>query len=170
MTAVKNINLLPNRENMIAQKKAKAFSNFAFKGVVGIVSLIYVVLFGLSFWQITDLNKKIEGYDEILQTHELKTLEKNKYAKEIGFMLKSLQLSKSIKSNKTVSFRVLAQIASAVPKRVRFLKIDYNGSNQVIIEGLAASAEDILKLISNLNNKKLIAQASLARMLLIKKH
>ena len=166
VTAVKNINLLPNRENMIAQKKAKAFSNFAFKGVVGIVSLIYVVLFGLSFWQITNLNKKIEGYDEILQTHELKTLEKNKYAKEIGFMLKSLQLSKSIKSNKTVSFRVLAQIASAVPKRVKFSKIEYNGSDLVVIEGTAFSDQDILKLISNLNNKKLISQASLASMTL----
>ncbi len=166
VTAVKNINLLPNRENMIAQKKAKAFSNFAFKGVVGIVSLIYVVLFGLSFWQITDLNKKIEGYDEILQTHELKTLEKNKYAKEIGFMLKSLELSKSIKSNKTVSFRVLAQIASAVPKRVKFSKIEYNGTDLVVIEGTAFSDQDILKLISNLNNKKLISQASLASMTL----
>ena len=166
VTAVKNINLLPNRENMIAQKKAKAFSNFAFKGVIGIVSLIYVVLFGLSFWQITDLNKKIDGYDEILQTHELKTLEKNKYAKEIGFMLKSLQLSKSIKSNKTVSFRVLAQIASAVPKRVKFSKIEYNGSDLVVIEGTAFSDQDILKLISNLNNKKLISQASLASMTL----
>ena len=166
VTAVKNINLLPNRENMIAQKKAKAFSNFAFKGVVGIVSIIYVVLFGLSFWQITDLNKKIEGYDEILQTHELKTLEKNKYAKEIGFMLKSLQLSKSIKSNKTVSFRVLAQIASAVPKRVKFSKIEYNGSDLIVIEGTAFSDQDILKLISNLNNKKLISQASLASMTL----
>ncbi len=166
VTAVKNINLLPNRENMIAQKKAKAFSNFAFKGVVGIVSLIYVVLFGLSFWQITDLNKKIDGYDEILQTHELKTIEKNKYAKEIGFMLKSLELSKSIKSNKTVSFRVLAQIASAVPKRVKFSKIEYNGSDLVVIEGTAFSDQDILKLISNLNNKKLISQASLASMTL----
>ncbi len=166
VTAVKNINLLPNRENMIAQKKAKAFSNFAFKGVVGIVSLIYVVLFGLSFWQITDLNKKIDGYDEILQTHELKTIEKNKYAKEIGFMLKSLELSKSIKSNKTVSFRVLAQIASAVPKRVKFSKIEYNGSDLIVIEGTAFSDQDILKLISNLNNKKLISQASLASMTL----
>ena len=45
VTAVKNINLLPNRENMIAQKKAKAFSNFAFKGVVGIVAVnIYCII------------------------------------------------------------------------------------------------------------------------------
>ena len=166
VTAVKNINLLPNRENMIAQKKAKAFSNFAFKGVVGVVAVIYIVLFGLAFWQISDLNKKIDGYDQIVQQHELKTLEKNKFAKEIGVMLKSLNLSKSIKSNKTVSFRVLAQIASAVPKRVKFKSIEYNGSNLVIIEGTAFSDQDILKLISNLNNKKLISQASLASMTL----
>ena len=166
VTAVKNINLLPNRENMIAQKKAKAFSNFAFKGVVGVVAVIYIVLFGFSFWQITDLNKKIVNYEEVVQTHELRTLEKNRYAKEIGLILKSLKLSKSIKSNKSVSFRVLAQIASAVPKRVKFSSIEYNGADLVIIEGSAFSDQDILKLISNLNNKKLISQASLASMTL----
>ena len=166
VTAVKNINLLPNRENMIAQKKAKAFSNFAFKGIAGIVVAIYVVLFGFSFWQITDLNKKIAGYDEVIQTHELKTKERNKYLKEKNLMDKALELSQSIKSNKTISFRVLAQIASAVPKRVKFSSIDYNGSDLIVIEGTAFSDQDILKLISNLNNKKLISQASLASMTL----
>ena len=59
VTAVKNINLLPNRDSMIAQKKAKVFSNFAFKGAIGVISIIYIVLFGLSFWQINTLNKKL---------------------------------------------------------------------------------------------------------------
>jgi len=166
VTAVKNINLLPNRDNMIAQKKAKAFSNFAFKGVVGIVAAIYVILFGLSFWQITDLNKKIDGYEQIVQTHTERTALRDKFLKEKKMMDKSLKLSNSIKSNKTVSFRVLAQIASAVPKRVKFNSIEYNGSDLVIIEGMASSDQDILKLISNLNNKKLISQASLASMTL----
>ena len=166
VTAVKNINLLPNRENMIAQKKAKAFSNFAFKGIAGIVVVIYIVLFGFSFWQISDLNKKIAGYEDVIQTHELRTLERNKYLKEKKLMDKSLELSNSIKSNKTISFRVLAQIASAVPKRVKFDSIEYNGSDLVIIQGSAFSDQDILKLISNLNNKKLISQASLASMTL----
>ena len=166
VTAVKNINLLPNRDSMIAQKKAKVFSNFAFKGAIGIISIIYIVLFGLSFWQINTLNKKLAGYDDILQTHELRTLEKNKVEKELAFILKSLKISKSIKSNKKVSFRVLAQIASAVPKRVKFNSIEYNGSNQIIIQGVASTDQDILKLISNLNNKKLIMQAQLATMTL----
>ena len=166
VTAVKNINLLPNRDNMIAQKKAKAFSNFAFKGVIGIVAAIYVILFGLSFWQITDLNKKIDGYEQVVQTHSERTALRDKILKEKKMMDKSLKLSNSIKSNKTVSFRVLAQIASAVPKRVKFNSIEYNGSDLVIIEGTASSDQDILKLISNLNNKKLISQASLASMTL----
>ena len=166
VTAVKNINLLPNRDSMMAQKKAKVFSNFAFKGVIGVVSLIYVALFGLSFWQIKELNGKLVDYDEIVQTHELRTLEKNKIEKDVGIILKSLKISKSIKSNKTASFRVLAQIASAVPKRVRFESVEYNGSSQIVIKGSAFSDQDILKLISNLNNKKLIKQASLATMTL----
>jgi len=166
VTAVKNINLLPNRQSMIAQKKAKVFSNFAFKGLVGAVAGIYIILFGLSFWQINSLNKKLSDYDQVVQEHELKTIEKAKYAKEVGIITKSLNLSQSIKSNKKFSFRILAQIASAVPKRVKFNSINYNGSNQVIIIGLAANDEDILKLINNLNAKKLILQASLASMMM----
>ena len=166
VTAVKNINLLPNRENMIAQKKAKAFSNFAFKGIAGIVAVIYIVLFGFAFWQITDLNKKVEGYEQVVQTHQDRSNKFKDILKEKKLMDKSLELSNSIKSNKTISFRVLAQIASAVPKRVKFDSIEYNGSDLVIIQGTAFSDQDILKLISNLNNKKLISQASLASMTL----
>tara|TARA_B100000941_G_scaffold103136_1_gene72207 strand:+ start:1207 stop:2919 length:1713 start_codon:yes stop_codon:yes gene_type:complete len=164
VTAVKNINLLPNRDTMIAQKKAKVFSNFAFKGAIGIIAAIYIVLFGLSFWQIHNLNKKLDGYDDILTTHELRTIEKNKYQKEVGVLIKSLKISNSIKSNKKLSFRALAQIASAVPKRVKFNSIEYDGLDQIIIQGSASSDQDILKLISNLNNKKLIKQAQLATM------
>ena len=110
------------------------------------------------------MNKKNEGYDAVVKQHELKTAERNKFLKEKAVIDKSLELSNSIKSNKVLNFRILAQIASAVPKRVRFSKIEFNGSNLVVIEGSASSDQDILKLISNLKNKKLIKQASLANM------
>ena len=164
VTAVKNINLLPNRDSMIAQKKAKVFSNFAFKGVVGIVAAIYIILFGLSFWQINTLNKKNEGYTAVVEQHKNKLAERDKFLKEKNVIDKSLELSNSIKSNKVLNFRVLAQIASAVPKRVKFSKIEYNGTDLVVIEGSASNDQDILKLIGNLKNKKLIKQASLANM------
>ena len=164
VTAVKNINLLPNRDSMIAQKKAKVFSNFAFKGVVGIVAAVYIILFGLSFWQINTLNKKNEGYTAVVEQHKNKLAERDKFLKEKNIIDKSLELSNSIKSNKVLNFRVLAQIASAVPKRVKFSKIEYNGTDLVVIEGSASNDQDILKLIGNLKNKKLIKQASLANM------
>ena len=81
VTAVKNINLLPNRQNMIAKKRMKVFSNFAFKGIVGAVTVIYLVLFGLSFWNINQYNQKLVDYNKVVSDHALKTAEKNKVAK-----------------------------------------------------------------------------------------
>ena len=168
VTAVKNINLLPNRQNMIAKKRMKVFSNFAFKGIVGAVTVIYLVLFGLSFWNIHQYNQKLVDYNKVVSDHVLKTKEKNKVAKELGKITKTLKLSKTIKSNKKISYRILAQIASSVPKRVRFESINYNGGSRVVLKGQAFSDQDILNLIENLGNQKLIKQASLASMTLPK--
>ena len=164
VTAVKNINLLPNRQNMMAKKRMKVFSNFAFKGIVGAVTAIYLVLFGLSFWNIHQYNQKLVNYDKVVSDHQLKTVEKKKVAKELGKITKTLNLSKTITSNKKISYRILAQIASSVPKRVRFESINYNGGSRVVLKGQAFSDQDILNLIENLGKQKLIKQASLASM------
>ena len=164
VTAVKNINLLPDRKNMISQKKTKAFANFAFKGVVGAVVAIYIVLFGLSFWNIHQYNQRLINYETIKSQHKVKTEEKKKIDKELAVITKSLQLTRTLKSNKEISYRVLAQVAMSVPKRVRFSKLEFNGKNIITIEGDAFSDQDILKLIENLNNQKLIIQASLTSM------
>ncbi len=168
VTAVKNINLLPNRAGMIKQKKMKAFSKFAFKGVAGAVLILYTVLFGLSFWQIYFYNSKLVDYNNVVNEHKLKTTQKKKVSKELGVMSKTLQLSKTLKSNKSLSYRILAQIAMSVPKRVRFDSVEYDGVKTVVIMGAAATDQDILKLINNLNNQKLVQQASLASMTLPK--
>ena len=164
VTAVKNINLLPNRDSMIKQKKMKVFSNFAFKGVVGIVATTYILLFGLSFWNIQQYNKALVGYENVKTTHELTIIQKDKLIKNMSLMNKTLKLSKSIKSNKKFSYRALAQVAASVPNRVRFQSLEFNGSDLLVISGDAYSDQDILKLIANLNQKSLISQASLASM------
>ena len=164
VTAVKNINLLPNRDAVISEKKAQMFSNFAFKGVISIVAVVYIVLFSFSFWQISNLNKKIVNYQKIVKEHKSTEKEKNKFAKELGRMTTSLKLSKSIKSNKIVSFKVLAQVASSVPRGLRFESIEYDGKKRLIITGSSANDQNILKLIRNLNDKKSIRQATLATM------
>ena len=79
-------------------------------------------------------------------------------------MDKSLELGKMVNSNQTISYRALAQITRSVPIRVNFSKMTFDGFNNVIIEGMAFSDQDILNFISNLNAKSLIDQASLAAM------
>ncbi len=169
VTAVKNINLLPNRKGMVKQKKMKAISNFAFKGFVGGVVGIYLILFLLSFWNIHTYNKKLANYEKIKKTHALKKKENKAIGKELKLIETTLRLSNSLKSNKDLSYRILAQIAASVPKRVRFDKVDYNGKTKVTIQGVAASDQDILKFIKNLSGKKYIKQASLSSMKLPKR-
>ena len=169
VTAVKNINLLPNRKGMTKQKKMKAISNFAFKGFVGGVIGIYVVLFALSFWNIHSYNQKLKEYPKVAKNHKLKGEENKAISKELKIITTALKLSNSLKSNKDLSYRILAQIASSVPKRVRFDSVEYNGKTQVTIQGVAASDQDILKFIKNLGKQTYIKQASLSSMKLPRK-
>ena len=164
VTAVKNINLLPNRQGMVKQKKMKAISNFAFKGVVGAVVGIYLILFSLSFWNIHSYNQKLLEYDNVVKTHKSKKKELKVVKRELAIINTALNLSRSLKSNKDLSYRILAQIASSVPKRLRFDVVDYDGKNKVIIQGVAASDQDILKFIENLGKQNYIKQASLSSM------
>tara|TARA_Y100001970_G_scaffold243618_1_gene309043 strand:- start:642 stop:3062 length:2421 start_codon:yes stop_codon:yes gene_type:complete len=169
VTAVKNINLLPNRKGMVQQKKMKAISNFAFKGVVGGVVGIYLILFALSFWNIHSYNKKLINYGKVKKEHALKLKENKSIKKELKLITTTLKLSSSLKSNKDLSYRILAQIAASVPKRVRFDQVSYDGRRRVTIQGVAASDQDILKFIKNLGNQKYVKQASLSSMKLPRK-
>ena len=164
VTAAKNINLLPNRKSMVQQKKMKALSGFAFKGLAGVIAGIYLILFTLSFWNIHSYNKKLKNYTNVKKTHTQKQTELKKVSKELKLMETTLQLSNSLKSNKELTYRVLAQVASSVPTRVKFDKVEYDGRNMVTIQGIAASDQDILKFIENLGKQKLIDQASLSSM------
>ena len=164
VTAVKNINLLPNREGMIKQKKMKAFSNFAYKGFVSTVIGIYLILFSLAFWNIYRYSNELQVYDKIIQQHQVTEKEFLKTAKELKKMTSTLKLSNSLESNKDLSYRILAQIASSVPNRVKFSEVQYDGEKHVTITGIAAGDNDILQLIRNLQTKSLINQASLSKM------
>ena len=169
VTAVKNINLLPNRQGMAKQKKMKAISNFAFKGFVGGVIGIYVILFALSFWNIHSYNQKLKDFSKVKKIHTQKSKELKAVKKELKLISNTLKLSSTLKSNKDLSYRILAQIASSVPKRVRFDSVVYNGKTKVTIQGVAASDQDILKFIKNLGKQTYIKQASLSSMKLPRK-
>ena len=168
VTAVKNINLLPDRSNVMKQKKMKAISGFAFKGITAAVVAIYVVLFGLSFWNIISYNNKLKQYEAVKIDHTKIIKQKKIVSKEFKVINTSLKLSKTLKSNKELTYRILAQVASSVPNRVKFDQVEFNGSNRLTIQGLAATDQDILKFIENLSKQKLVEQASLSSMRLPK--
>ena len=168
VTAVKNINLLPNRQSMFKQKKMKAISGFAFKGIAASIAALYIILFSLSFWNIFSYNNQLADYDKVKKIHKEKGLEDKKISKELKLIEQTLKLSRTLKSNKELTYRVLAQVASSVPKRVRFDKVEYNGKYNLTIQGIAATDQDILRFIENLSKQKLIEQASLSSMKLPK--
>ena len=168
VTAVKNINLLPDRSNVMKQKKMKAISGFAFKGITAAVVAIYVALFGLSFWNIISYNNELKQYEAVKKDH-IKIIEQKKIvSKEFKVINTSLKLSKTLKSNKELTYRILAQVASSVPNRVKFDQVVFNGSDRLTIQGLAATDQDILRFIENLSKQKLVEQASLSSMRLPK--
>ena len=163
VTAVKNINLLPNECDR-QQNKFKFLSGFALKGVASAVAGIYLLLIVFSYFQISSNEEKLVNFDQVQIEFDKLNIEFSKLAKKRREMEKSLELGKMINSNQATSYRTLAQVTRSVPLRVNFSKITFDGNDSLIIEGMAFSDQDILNFIANLNAKSLIEQASLATM------
>ncbi len=164
VTAVKNINLLPNREAIRQKGRLKFLSGFAAKGLAGGIAAIYLILIVLSFFQYNSNKDKLVNFDQVQMEYDQENVTFSKLIKRKREIDKSLELGKQISSNQIESYRALAQITRSVPLRVNFTKMKFDGTNTVIIEGVAFSDQDILNFISNLNAKPLIEQASLANM------
>ncbi len=164
VTAVKNINLLPNRDAIRQQNKLKFLSGFAFKGIAAAVAGIYLILIVYSFFEYNGNKEKLLASDQIQIEFDKLNEDRNKLLKKKREMQKTLDLGKMINSNQSRSYRSLAQVTRSVPQRVQFTKMSFDGSDSLIIEGVAFSDQDILNFISNLNAKSLIEQASLVDM------
>ena len=164
VTAVKNINLLPNRDSLKRQNRMKFISGFAFKGLAAGIAGLYILLTVFSFIEINSNKKKLANFDQVQTEFDLINTEHNKLMKTNNEMRKSLQLGQLINSNQIISYKVLAQITRSVPIRVQFTKLNFNGVDEVIIEGTAFADQDIINFISNLNQKPSIDQASLVKM------
>ena len=164
VTAVRNINLLPNRDAVRQQNKVKFLSGFVFKGMVGTVLAIYLILIITSFFQIRSNKEKLLAFDDVqMEFNAVSKIETNLNSKKT-LMEETLKLGKMVNSNQSLSYRSLAQVTRSVPQRVQFKKIIFDGNDSLIIEGVAFSDQDILNFIANLNTKDLIAQASLSNM------
>ena len=164
VTAVKNINLLPNREALKKTAKLKFLSGFAFKGLASAIAAIYIILSVYSYFEIKSNKSKLVNFDEVQVEFDTLSGEYQTLSKKLFGMTASLELGKVVGSNQINSYRALAQVARSVPARVQFTKMVFDGVNNVKIEGKAFSDQDILNFINNLNAKKLVKQASLVTM------
>lgn len=164
VTAVKNINLLPNREALKKTAKLKFISGFAFKGLASAIAAIYLLLIVVSYFQIKSNNNILANSNEIQIQFDQINNEYQTFNSRLMEMNKSLELGKMVSSNQVETYVALAQVARSVPARVQFTKLTFDGTNSIKIEGIAFSDQDILNFINNLNGKKLIKQASLITM------
>jgi type IV pilus assembly protein PilN len=164
VTAVKNINLLPNREALKKTAKLKFISGFAFKGLASAIAAIYLILIVVSYFQIKSNNNILANSNEIQIQFDQINNEHQTFNSRLMEMNKSLELGKMVSSNQVETYVALAQVARSVPARVQFTKLTFDGTNIIKIEGVAFSDQDILNFINNLNGKKLIKQASLITM------
>ena len=164
VTAVKNINLLPNREALKKTAKLKFLSGFAFKGAASAIAAIYILMSIVSYFQIQSNKSKLVNFNEIQMEYETLQSEYQANSNKLYGMMASLELGKIVGSNQINSYKALAQVARSVPARVQFTKMVFDGENSIKIEGKAFSDQDILNFINNLNAKKLVKQASLVTM------
>ena len=160
VTAVRNINLLPNRDAVRQQNKIKFLSGFAFKGLAIAIAIIYFVLISYSTAQYYFNIEKLLEFDEIKGNYERVSARFNIKEKKFKKMDASLKIGQNLNSNQSQSYRALAQVARSVPGRVIPQKIEYDGANQILIEGLAFENGDVNNFNKNLNQKSLIKLAT----------
>ncbi len=162
VTAVKNINLLPNRDAIRQQAKFKFLSGFAFKNfAIGLVAL-YIFLTAFSFFRIYYNDKKLEQFAAIEAEFLKINAPYSTINRQVNLLKQSSQIGSTLRSNQNSSYQTLVQISNSTQPRVRFSKIEYDGNLNIKIEGTAFSDQDILNFVAALNKQKTIASATLS--------
>ncbi len=162
VTAVKNINLLPNRDAIRQQAKFKFLSGFAFKNfAVGLVAL-YIFLTAFSFFRIQYNDKKLQQFAAIEAEFSKINAIYSPINRQVNLFKQSSQIGTTLRSNQNNSYQTLVQISNSTQPRVRFSKIEYDGNLNIKIEGTAFSDQDILNFVAALNKQKTIASATLS--------
>jgi type IV pilus assembly protein PilN len=162
VTAVKNINLLPNRDTIRQQAKFKFLSGFAFKNfAIGLVAL-YIFLTAFSFFRIQYNDKKLEQFAAIEVEFSKINAVYSPISRQVNLLKQSSQIGTTLRSNQNSSYQTLVQISNSTQPRVRFSKIEYDGNLNIKIEGTAFSDQDILNFVAALNKQKTIASATLS--------
>jgi type IV pilus assembly protein PilN len=164
VTGTNNINLLPNRDSVKNQEKMKFLSRW---GVV----LFAVLAVGFGIWNFLLSGKEVDRVDELMvEYNELEPIRNDKQfiysdlTNRKDALEATLKATNDLTSNQSFMYTVLVGINSAVPTQLKLTKIDYQGGNEIKIEGMSANDGNILTFIENLSVIEVIDKASLATM------
>ena len=105
VTAVKNINLLPNRETVRQKGRLKFLTGFAFKGIASLVAAVYLFLIVTSYFQIKTNNQILNEFDQVQIEYDQLNAKFSKLIKRKREIDKSLELGKLVTSNQVQSYR-----------------------------------------------------------------
>ena len=164
VTGTNNINLLPNRDSVKNQEKMKFLSRW---GVV----LFAVLAVGFGIWNFLLSGKEVDRVDELMvEYNELEPIRNDKQfiysdlTNRKDALEATLKATNDLTSNQSFMYTVLVGINSAVPNQLKLTKIDYQGGNEIQIEGMSANDGNILTFIEKLSDIEVIDKASLATM------
>ena len=164
VTGTNNINLLPNRDSVKNQEKMKFLSRW---GVV----LFAVLAIGFGIWNFLLSGKEVDRVDELMvEYNELEPIRNDKQfiysdlTNRKDALEATLKATNDLTSNQSFMYTVLVGINSAVPTQLKLTKIDYQGGNEIQIEGMSANDGNILTFIEKLSEIEVIDKASLATM------
>tara|TARA_B100000767_G_scaffold25892_1_gene22768 strand:- start:154 stop:1803 length:1650 start_codon:yes stop_codon:yes gene_type:complete len=164
VTGTNNINLLPNRDSVKNQEKMKFLSRW---GVV----LFAVLAVGFGIWNFLLSGKEVDRVDELMvEYNELEPIRNEKQfiysdlTNRKDALEATLKATNDLTSNQSFMYTVLVGINSAVPTQLKLTKIDYQGGNEIQIEGMSANDGNILTFIEKLSEIEVIDKASLATM------
>lgn len=165
VTAVKNINLLPNRENIKQQAKSKAKASLLFKLIFIGTVLVYGAIGGYAYFEKQKLLLLVNDFSVIENERNLLDQKLNELRSKISKIKREIEISLNVKSNQKESYDLLVAIVNSTPERVLFENINFTDQGEAIIEGVAYADSDILIFVQNLNNKSnIIEKASLNSM------
>ena len=164
VTGTNNINLLPNRDSVKNQEKMKFLSRW---GVV----LFAVLAVGFGIWNFLLSGKEVDRVDELMvEYNELEPIRNDKQfiysdlTNRKDALEATLKATNDLTSNQGFMYTDLVGINSAVPTQLKLTKIDYQGGNEIQIEGMSANDGNILTFIEKLSEIEVIDKASLATM------
>ena len=166
VTGVRNINLLPNRDNLKKKKRSDMYSKFVYIGAAGLISLIIVVYGVFAFGKYSDNKRELADYDAVNQQFEQSNAEFQKLISAKKDLENDLSKGQQLKSNSKSSYLMFKEITQAVPKKVLLVSIktseqDYN---TLVVEGQSMDDRPIIELIDSLNSRETVEKASLVNM------